>query len=67
MADITFEEVLKFVEALSPAEQDELIEHLRAKRTSPKRPPLNFPVDDLGEWTEGISLRREDWYGDDGR
>ena len=32
-----------------------------------ERPPLQFPVDDLGMWREGLSLRREDWYGDDGR
>ena len=28
---------------------------------------LDFPVDDLGPWPEGLSLRREDMYGDDGR
>jgi Protein of unknown function (DUF2281) len=28
---------------------------------------LDFPVDDLGQWPEGLSLRREDMYGDDGR
>lgn len=24
----------------------------------------DFPVDDLGPWPEGLSLRREDMYGD---
>lgn len=28
---------------------------------------LDFPVDDLGPWPEGLSLRREDMYGDSGR
>lgn len=28
---------------------------------------LDFPVDDLGPWPDGFSLRREDMYGDDGR
>ena len=32
-----------------------------------QRPPLDFPVDDLGPWPEGLSLRREDMYDDDGR
>lgn len=27
----------------------------------------DFPVDDLGPWPQGLSLRREDLYGDDGR
>lgn len=31
------------------------------------RPPLDFPVDDRGPWPEGLSLRREDIYGDWGR
>jgi hypothetical protein len=26
-----------------------------------------FPVHDVGPWPEGLSLRREDMYGDDGR
>ena len=29
--------------------------------------PLEFPVDDLGPWPDGLSLRRVDLYGDDGR
>ncbi len=28
---------------------------------------LGFPVDDLGAWPEGVSMSREDLYGDDGR
>ncbi len=27
----------------------------------------DFPVHDVGPWPEGLSLRREDMYGDDGR
>ena len=27
----------------------------------------DLPVHDLGPWPEGLSLRREDMYGDDGR
>ncbi len=29
--------------------------------------PLDFPVDHLGKWPEGLSLRREELYDDDGR
>jgi hypothetical protein len=28
---------------------------------------LDFPVDDLGEWPEDLSLRREELYDDFGR
>lgn len=62
MSDITFEEVLKFAEQLTPEEQDRLIERLRLRR---KRQPLQFPVDDLGAWSDDFSLRREDWYDDE--
>ena len=33
----------------------------------PERPPLELPVINAGAWPEGLSLRREDIYGDDGR
>lgn len=38
----------------------------------PQTPTLPFsaddlPVHDLGPWPEGMSLRREDLYGDDGQ
>ncbi len=52
------EEVADFVDFLK--------QRMQAKRTG-KREPLDFPVDDLGPWPEGLSLRREDMYGDDGR
>jgi hypothetical protein len=29
--------------------------------------PFDFPVDDVGPWPEGLSLRREDMYDDWGR
>ncbi len=38
----------------------------RKTRTASKQ-SLDFPVDDLGVWPEGLSLSREDMYGDDGR
>ena len=39
-------------------------------RQEPKKKPFNIddlPSHDLGPWPEGLSLRREDMYGDDGR
>jgi len=37
------------------------------KESTAKRLPLNFPIDDLGPWPDDWSLRREDWYDDEGR
>ena len=37
-------------------------------RQLPTYPDLDdLPTLDLGPWPEGLSLRREDMYGDDGR
>ena len=35
--------------------------------SQPERPPLNLPVLDVGPWPEGLTLSREEMYGDDGR
>ena len=46
----------------------------RIEIPEPPQPPTStdpvlddLPVRDLGPWPEGLSLRREDMYGDDGR
>ncbi|ARU59257.1 hypothetical protein OLMES_5276 [Oleiphilus messinensis] len=52
------------------AEEEDFVDFLkeRAKsHTTTHQDVLDFPVDDLGPWPEGLSLRREDMYGDDGR
>ena len=69
MTDMTFEDVVRAAEQLSDEERIALIERLQnsLKKRPGIRPALNFPVDDLGPWPEGLSLRREDMYGDDGR
>lgn len=47
---------------------DFLQERIQMRRPAfAKHAPLDFPVDDLGRWPEGLSLRREDMYGDDER
>jgi hypothetical protein len=35
--------------------------------SKPERPPLDLPVIDVGPWPEGLTLSREEMYGDDGR
>ncbi len=69
MTDMTFEDVAKAAEQLSEEDRSALIERLQTglKKRSGKRPPLNFPVDDLGPWPEGFMVRREEIYGDEGR
>ncbi len=46
---------------------DFLQERAAKRKSATGKEPLDFPVDDLGPWPEGLSLRREDMYGDDGR
>ncbi len=38
-----------------------------ASANGKRRQPLDFPVDDIGPWPEGLSLRREDMYNHWGR
>lgn len=54
------------------AEVEDFVDFLKQrvrqhKTTAPGTEALDYPVDDLGPWPEGLSLRREDMYGDDGR
>jgi Protein of unknown function (DUF2281) len=44
-----------------------IMREARQRKEAKAKKPLDFPVDDLGQWPEGLSLRREDMYGDDGR
>ena len=46
---------------------DFLSERAKSRKATTGREALDFPVDDLGPWPEGLSLRREDMYDDDGR
>ena len=38
-----------------------------ARKAKTGKKPFDFPVDDSCPWPDGLSLRREDMYGDDGR
>ncbi|WP_207787570.1 DUF2281 domain-containing protein [Candidatus Thiosymbion oneisti] len=46
---------------------DFLKERAKNRKLTSGKESLDFPVDDLGPWPDGMSLRREDLYGDDGR
>ena len=46
---------------------DFLKQRTRLRKTATNKDSLDFPVDDLGPWPDGLSLHREDMYGDDGR
>ncbi len=77
MADVTFTEVVQLAEKLTPQEQQALIVYLQerskshngeAKNVSKAFDEMfNLLVFDVGQWPEGMKLRREDEYGDDDR
>jgi hypothetical protein len=63
---ITLDQVIHLVNQLTPDEQEKLTEYLELQKK--KRSILDdIPVVDVGPWPEGLSLRREDMYGDDER
>lgn len=53
------------------AEVEDFVDFLRqraaTRKTIANKGLVDFPVDDVGPWPEGLSLRREDMYGDDER
>ena len=73
MADVTFSEVVRLAEQLKPAEQEALVEHLRALAkqrqltAEEKKALLRSMIIDVGQVLPGYSDRRDDWYGDEGR
>lgn len=77
MADVTFTEVVQLAEKLTPEEQQALIvylqEHSKSRNGEGRSVSkafdemFNLLVFDVGQWPEGMTLRREDEYGDDDR
>lgn len=68
----TLMEKIRTLPAERIAEVEDFVDFLRErarrlKAAAPGKEPLDFPVDDLGPWPEGLNLRRENMYGDDGR
>lgn len=54
------------------AEVEDFIDFLRQRcragnLAAPEPKLLGFPVDHISRWPDGLSLRREDMYGEDGR
>ena len=54
------------------AEVDDFVEFLRLRNRQQRiavteQDTLDFPVDDLGPWPEGLNLSRAELYGDDER
>ena len=68
VADLTVEELLSlWDDEVKTIVQRAVENQTYVAGTNNPRPPLYLPVDDLGPWPEGLSLRREDMYGDDER
>lgn len=72
MADLTFEKIVELVDRLTPQEQTQLTAHLletarkRQLSVQEKMKLLRAAQIDVAV-VEEPSVRREDWYGDDGR
>jgi hypothetical protein len=73
MATVSFEEVVGLVDRLSDDQQNELIKHLMIRQaqqgplTVEEKIKLLDAVKIHTPINEEPSVRREDWYGDDGR
>jgi hypothetical protein len=67
--------LIKKIQSLPPdriAEVEDFVDFLkerviRQKSATSGTESLDFPIDDLGPWPEGMGLRREDIYDDNGR
>jgi hypothetical protein len=59
--------VLQLAEQLSREEQVELLRRLEARLTPHQLPSQTLRVFHVDAWPEGLTLRREDEYGDDAR
>lgn len=72
MVDLTFERIVELVDRLTPQEQTQLTTHLlqtarkRQLSVHEKMNLLRAAQIDVAV-IEEPSIRREDWYGDDGR
>lgn len=72
MMNISFDEIVELVDQLTPQEQAQLTSHLLARARKrylsldEKMTLLRAAQIDV-EVNQEPSVRREDWYGDDGR
>ena len=60
------------ISTTTPLPAGEYVARIEVKQPPVRQLPTDpnmddLPVHDLGPWPEGLTLRREDMYGDDGR
>ena len=67
MESPTVDTLVKLAEQLSEDEQAELVRRIEALLPPRQRPSRTLRVFHVGEWPEGMTLRREDEYNDDNR
>ncbi len=67
MDSVSVDTVVKLAEQLSQDERKELIRRLETLATRGKRPSQALRVFHVDAVSEGLTLRREDEYGDDER
>jgi hypothetical protein len=72
MTEITFAEIVALVDQLSPQDQTSLTAYLldaarKRKLSADEKMKLLRSIQIDAEVLEEPSIRREDWYGDDGR
>ena len=63
------EAIIRFPEDILPGDHDAviLLDLENEKKKTKKGRFDDFPIDSWGKWPEGLSLRREDMYDDNGR
>jgi hypothetical protein len=64
---IPYETLVELVEQLPEEQQRDLVARVQHKVAKHNRFSEQLLVFDVGDWPQGITLRREDEYGDDGR
>ena len=67
MNSLTVDTLVQLASQLSDEEQDELLRRLSVMRTPRLRPSQFLRVFHVDQFPEGMTLRREDEYGDDER
>lgn len=64
---IPFETLVELVEQLPEEQQRDLVDRVQHKTVKPAHLSEQLLVFDVGDWPEGLTLRREDEYGHEGR
>lgn len=64
IADLTVAEFSTLMSTLIQNAIQEALAPQSPPRPSLIRPPLNLPLIDVGAWPEGLTLRREEIYGE---